>query len=144
MFTLVAKKDPSVEEIKILMREGVDINAKDKKGLTPLLQMAENKSGSGNALEIMNLLIQNGANVNSLDSNKGKNALLLLCDNHQNHQNENLKEITGLLMQSGLNVTPETVTFFKEKYHKENRDEILLLLDQLHPDEPVTKRMKFE
>jgi ankyrin repeat protein len=143
MFTLVAKKDPSLEEIKILMREGVDINAKDKKGLTPLLQMAENKKGSGNALEIINLQIQNGANVNSLDS-KGKNALLLLCDNHQNHQNENLKVIMGLLMQSGLNVTPETVTIFKEKYHKENRDEILLLLDQQHPDEPVTKRMKFE
>ncbi|XP_046438267.1 calcium-dependent protein kinase 2-like [Daphnia pulex] len=71
----------------------------------------------------------------------GSNALTLL---YQNYQKENLKEITGLLMQSGLNVTPETVTFFKEKYHKENRDEILLLLDQQHSDEPVTKRMKFE
>jgi hypothetical protein len=33
--TLLAKGNPSVEEIGKLIREGADINAKDEKGLTP-------------------------------------------------------------------------------------------------------------
>jgi len=68
LLTSVLKRNPSVEQIRKLLQEGVDINAKDKKGLTPLLHSAKNKSGSDNVVEIISLLIQNGASVNSVDS----------------------------------------------------------------------------
>ena len=48
------------------------------------------------------------------------------------------------LIQSGFDVSSETLACFQEKHKKENRNEIRQLLDQKPPDEPVTKRIKFE
>jgi ankyrin repeat protein len=75
MFTLLAEGNPIVEEIGKLIQEGEDINAKDEKGLTPLLRLAQSEKISDNLVKIFSLLIKLGANVNSLDSN-GENALL--------------------------------------------------------------------
>jgi hypothetical protein len=103
--------------------------------LTILCQFYEKE----NVIEIIKLLIQCGIDVNCTDSD-GSNAFTLLCEKYEN----GLIEIMDLLIQSGFDVTPETCTFFQINYHKENRDEILQLLDQQHPDQPLAKRMKFE
>jgi ankyrin repeat protein len=47
-----------VEEIGKLIQEGADINAKDEKGLTPLLRLAQSEKISENLVEIFSLLIQ--------------------------------------------------------------------------------------
>jgi hypothetical protein len=73
-----------MEEIRKLIQG--DINAKDEKGLTPLLHLAKSEKISDNLVKIFSLLIQHGANVNSLDSN-GENALLLWCKNREQYQN---------------------------------------------------------
>jgi hypothetical protein len=82
MFTLLAEGNPIAEEIGKLIRKGADINAKDEKGLTPLLRLAKSEKIGENLVKIFSLLIQNGANVNSLDS-KGENALLFWCKNRK-------------------------------------------------------------
>jgi hypothetical protein len=57
-----------VEEIEKLIQEGADINAKDEKGLTPLLNLAKSEKISDELIKTVSLLIKLGANVNSLDS----------------------------------------------------------------------------
>jgi hypothetical protein len=62
LFTLIAKGNPSVEEIEKLIQEGADVNAKDEKGLTPLLRLAQSEKISENLIEIFSLLIKLGFN----------------------------------------------------------------------------------
>jgi ankyrin repeat protein len=68
MFTLLAEGNPIMEEIGKLIQEGADINAKDEKGLTPLLRLAQSEKISDDLIKTVSLLIKLGANVNSLDS----------------------------------------------------------------------------
>jgi ankyrin repeat protein len=100
MFTLLAEGNPSVEEMEKLIQEGVDVNAKDEKGLTPLLRLAKSEKISDNLVKIFSLLIQHGANVHSLDSN-GKNALLFWCKNRKQHRNKNFWQSSISLLKIG-------------------------------------------
>jgi ankyrin repeat protein len=133
MFALLAKGNPIAEEIGKLMREGVDINAKDRYGLTPLLRLAESEKISENLLEIFSHLIKLGANVNSLDSN-GKNALLLWCKNHKQHQIKSFLPILNLFVKNGIDVNCKdkdgynALTALCENYQKENLIDIIRLL----------------
>jgi ankyrin repeat protein len=81
----------------------VDINVKDPNGSTPLLHVAENKSGSDKVVEIVGLLIQNGANVNSLNC-EGENALLIMCDNHKNHNSNSFVAMINLLIENRIDI----------------------------------------
>jgi ankyrin repeat protein len=79
-----------------------------------------------NLIDIIRLLIENGIDVKFKD-NDGDNALTLLV---QNYELQNLIEIMQLLIHHQCDVPPEKLAIFKEEYHKENRNEILQLLDQ--------------
>ncbi|XP_046636657.1 probable serine/threonine-protein kinase fhkE [Daphnia pulicaria] len=103
MFTLLAEGNPSVEEMEKLIQEGVDVNAKDEKGLTPLLRLAKSKKISDNLVKIFSLLIQHGANVHSLDSN-GKNALLFWCKNRKQHRNKSFLAIINLFVENRIDI----------------------------------------
>lgn len=48
--------------IKYLVEQGADVNAKDNKGIVPLLYVRSN-------YEIVKYLIENGANINVKDTN---------------------------------------------------------------------------
>ncbi|EFX65271.1 hypothetical protein DAPPUDRAFT_333325 [Daphnia pulex] len=119
MFTLIAKGNQSVEDIGKLIQEGVDLNVKDPYGLTPLLRLANSKKISDNFIEIVSLLIKNGANVNSLDSND-KNALLLWCKNRKQHTNQSFLAILNLFVENGIDINckneygDNALTFFAE------------------------------
>lgn len=54
-----AIRENNVEEVKILLENGVDVNKEDKVGITPLIQAA-----MGENIEIVKLLVTNGADVN--------------------------------------------------------------------------------
>ena len=65
-----ACKVGNIDEVKRLIEQGVDVNARDSNGWTPLVFAA----GSGHA-EIADLLIDNNADVTS-QTNEGRNALM--------------------------------------------------------------------
>ncbi|XP_046438240.1 serine/threonine-protein kinase/endoribonuclease IRE1-like [Daphnia pulex] len=117
LFTLIAKGNPIVEEIEKLIQEGLDVNAKDEKGLTPLLHLVKSEKISENLVKIFILLIQHGANVNSLDSN-GENALLLWCKNREQYQNKSFLTILNLFVKNGIDIN------CKDKYE----NNVLILL----------------
>jgi ankyrin repeat protein len=72
MFTLLRGR-PKETEMKELIQEGVDINAKDQNGLTPLLQLVTYKRNSYYIVEKVSLLIKHGrVNIDSIDSNGKK------------------------------------------------------------------------
>ncbi|XP_046637442.1 putative ankyrin repeat protein RF_0381 [Daphnia pulicaria] len=108
LFTLIAKGNPSVEEIEKLIQEGADVNAKDEKGLTPLLRLAQSEKISENLIEIFSLLIKLGANVNSLDSN-GENVLFLWCKNREQHQNKSFLAIINLFVENGIDINCKNI-----------------------------------
>ena len=76
-----------LEIVKLLIKQGANVNAKDRKGKTPLHHLV-------NQLEIVKLLIKQGANVNAKDR-KGKTPL---------HHLVNQLEIAKLLIKQGANV----------------------------------------
>ncbi|EFX62088.1 hypothetical protein DAPPUDRAFT_337465 [Daphnia pulex] len=135
MFTLLKKRNRSVEEIEKLIKEGVNINAKNRREMTPLLRLAESKNNSDNLVEIVSLLIQHGANVNSVDR-KGKNALLLWCENHRQHRNKSFLAIINLFVANGIDINckdkygDNALTLLCEHYKKENLIDIIQILIQ--------------
>ncbi|EFX82937.1 hypothetical protein DAPPUDRAFT_315977 [Daphnia pulex] len=134
LFTLIAKENPSVEEIGKLIQEGVDLNVKDPNGLTPLLRLAQSEKKSENLVEIISLLIQHGG-INSIDSN-GKNALLLWCENLEQHQNKDFLAIINLFVEKGIDFNCKdkngfnALTLLCENYENENLIDIIRLFIQ--------------
>jgi ankyrin repeat protein len=61
---LEASKKGDVEKVKKLLKEGADVNAKDKYDMTPLHSAARNGH-----IEVVKLLIEKGAYVNANDKN---------------------------------------------------------------------------
>jgi ankyrin repeat protein len=104
----MGKTYPSVDSIKNLIKNGVDINCVDKDGSTPLLCLIQkkvdddDKSSVLNAdlIDIIRLLIKNGIDVNSKDRD-GSNTLHLLS---RNYKKENLIDIIRLLLENGIDV----------------------------------------
>ncbi|XP_046636113.1 serine/threonine-protein kinase/endoribonuclease IRE1-like isoform X2 [Daphnia pulicaria] len=133
MFTLLKRKNRSLEEIEKLINEGVNINAKNRREMTPLLRLAESKKNSDNLVEIVSLLIQHGANVNSVDR-KGKNALLLWCENHRQHRNKSFLAIINLFVSNGIDINckdkygDNALTLLCEHYKNENLIDITKFL----------------
>jgi ankyrin repeat protein len=92
---------PSVEEIEILIQEGMDINSVDEKELTSLLHLAGPKrNDSENLFEIFRILIQNGADINCKNKD-GKNVLHLLCEHYKK---ENLIDLISLLKMKSISI----------------------------------------
>jgi hypothetical protein len=56
------------------------------------------------------------------------------------HKNENLLDIIQLVIKYGIEVTSETLNYFSKNYNKEDRNEILQLLElksrEMDPVEP--------
>ncbi len=118
---------PSLEKVKKLLQEGVNVNCADEKGSTPVLSLlaTEKKNGHDNLIEIVQLLIQHGLDV-KCKNNNGSNALTLLS---QFYRKENLIEIVRLFIENGCEVTPDMQTMMiSNNQENEKRDEISQLL----------------
>jgi hypothetical protein len=77
-----AAEEASLEAVKALIKAGADVNASDRRLLTPLLCVSRNfwRDGScGNAIDIINLLLDNGADVNARDNRGGTALHNILC-----------------------------------------------------------------
>lgn len=73
----VAPWDSDLAEIiDVLLKHGLDINAQDKDGMTPLLYALDKED-----TELASLLIDRGADIH-LASNVGRNALMYACAKH--------------------------------------------------------------
>ena len=113
---------PSLEEVKQILQEGVNVNCIDENGLTPLLSLlaTEKKNGHDNLIEIVELLIQHGLDV-ECENNNGSNALTLLCELYKK---KNLIEIAQMLMENGCELTQGRIKL----QLMQTRDEISQLL----------------
>ncbi len=88
-----AIKNNNYDSVKILISQGVDVNAKNDDGLTPLM-LACYTDTKGN---IVKLLIDKGADVNTKD-NDGETPLLYAC------ANDTTGNIVKLLIDNGADV----------------------------------------
>jgi len=90
-----AAKKGNLEEIKLLLQQGVDVNAKDKEGITPLYLAA----GQGH-LEVAKLLIKKGAKIN-IKNESGNTPL------HWAAYEEQI-EVVKLLIENGAKIHAKT------------------------------------
>jgi ankyrin repeat protein len=89
----------NIAEVENLIANGANVNAKDKKGMTPLHASSISSSGSKNIAE---LLISKGANVNAKDK-EGRTPLYAAVKYGS-------KDIVGLLLTKGADVN------FRDEY----------------------------
>jgi ankyrin repeat protein len=61
-----AARGGRIDDVRALLDQGVDVNAKDKGGRTPLILAAWKQE-----TEVMNLLLERGADVNAKDKDGG-------------------------------------------------------------------------
>ncbi len=85
----------AIETIKILIAAGADVNARDKNGDTPLIEVAR----TGN-IQTLQILIDAGAHVNQMNNN-GHTALTILSPNLSNISK------MELLINAGANVNQQ-------------------------------------
>ncbi len=110
-------KANNYDSVKILIEKGADVNAKDNKGLTPLMYAAEYDTKG----TIINLLLENGADFNAKD-NDGKTALEY-ASNNPNH------DIKKLLPN------------YDENSEKPEDDEPIFILPERMPEFPGGQRL---
>lgn len=131
--------------LKYLIEHGADVNHKSNYGLTPLLTAAK----TTNRFEIIELLLNSGANINDtyttkyLDNYKTKPITeKLLCSNHDNvlmcalkNSSTNEKIINSLLKtgidinyQNGFKITPLLVACARTSYKNDDFIPIIKLL----------------
>ena len=85
LLEIVGKAGP--EEVRQLIQDGADVNAKDEDGWTPLMLAAAHNSNP----EVLKVLIEAGADVNAKDTD-GLTPLMLAAQH-----NPNPKALTALL-----------------------------------------------
>ena len=100
LFDLIDGLHPNAKEIKDLINDGVDINCRNEKGMTPLLRLMEVSNDKINLKEIVLLLIELGANVRA-KNNWRSTALQYLC---QFYEQDDIIEIIEILIENGVDV----------------------------------------
>lgn len=113
---------PSVEIVETLIKAGADVNTKEGVvGLTPLMYAAEKNVNIG----IINLLLQNGADVNA-KTNDGWTVLMRAAEYNEN------AEVIKILIDAGANVNAKdddwTALMYAAK-NSTNSDVIKALID---------------
>ena len=66
--------DVDTENVKLLLKNGADVNAKNNDGQTALMWASDNGH-----IEVVRLLLENGANVNA-KKDDGQTVLMVVCD----------------------------------------------------------------
>jgi ankyrin repeat protein len=88
-----AAADGDLEQVKLLLAKGLDVDTRGEKGMTPLHLAAE--EGHKNVVE---LLIAKGADINVVERNGAKPVWLAMANDH--------RDIVDLLIQKGAKVLP--------------------------------------
>lgn len=128
---VVACQENDFKRAKQLLEKGADVNAMDEFTNRPALAEVvfnENK-------DILNLLIQNGADVNKRESSSGKTPLMYAVMLHYSRLDcEKRKEISKILIQNGADIEARdhagrTVLMLALEYSYGKEDMIGLLLE---------------
>ena len=130
-FSLIDEVKPSVEEIENLINVGVNINCRNEKGYTALLQLMCTNciSPKQNVIEIVRLFVVNGIDVNATDENQSNVLHWLCCCS----QESNLIDIVRLLLENGVDVNANSMGmnplhYVTTYYKKSNLIDIVRLL----------------
>ena len=114
----------NVEIVKLLIKKGVDVNVSTWALKTPLFKAIHNYSGDS---QIMDLLIENGANINVKFNDDGyENALLQLAINVANIQAITILINAGIdsTTKNGLGETPLEMIKRKQSFCREQMEDI--------------------
>lgn len=134
LFDFLTETKSNLDEIKSLIKSGVDINCINQVGLTPLLHLlATNPNEKENFTEIIGFFIEHGADVNVKDMSVGYSALHYLF---WKYQNNNLIDLVRLFIQHGIDLDSKdshgstALLFLCRYYDKDNLIDIIRLLIQ--------------
>lgn len=100
-----AIENGNVSQLKVSIKLGADVNAKDSSCNTALMEAIKNSSSNRNAngLEIVKLLVENGADVNAKDKG-GNTALLKAIEMNREATNTNAMGVIQCLVENGADL----------------------------------------
>jgi ankyrin repeat protein len=78
---VAAAEMDSPEAVRVLIKYGAKVNISGEDGFTPLL--AALPSGRRQLMDVVHLLLDNGADVNAKEKEHGYSALMLACSEHR-------------------------------------------------------------
>lgn len=101
---MTAVREEDIEMVKLFVKYGASVNAKDSWGISVMSRAVSTKHDSDISAAIVDFLINNGANVNETSSNEKDNNMTLLM-HAVFHGNIN---IVATLIKNGANVNAQS------------------------------------
>lgn len=103
LFSAIA--NGNVSQLKVSIKLGADVNAKNSSCNTALMEAIKNSSSnrSANGLEMVKLLVENGADVNAKDRG-GNTALLKAIEMKREATNTNAMRVIRCLVENGADL----------------------------------------
>lgn len=133
-----------VEVLKYLLDKKADVNICDRVGYTALLYATQNIEINVTTLEIIDLLVKSGSDVNVSENNEGNTPLIFLCQTHSDASKAiQILFNSGKLDLNKKNMSGKTAYVVSQEYSNQPNSSILLQLGA-KAEKVLTKEEKYD